>query len=1017
MLAKDRVRRFCRKASSIETCFVLVCMITVAAPISAAAAEAGQFERKRIENIEYLPAQVLDPADLAKAQPLKIGQPLRGADVADAIDRLFATGNFEDIAVEAMPGKDSGSVVVRFVTKLAWFVGGAGVQGKVNSPPNRGEIHSAGQFALGTPFHNEDISRATGNIKRLLQSNGFYEAEVTPQVERDDTAQQVFITVHVREGKRSKYMMPVIEGDTKLADNTILRATGWRIPLIHWWRQVTEARTSRGIQRVLKKYQGENRLTASVELQKLDPQPKHRVQPHLNIHAGPTVKLETIEAKVSNRVLKRYVPVFQEHAVDNDLLVAGKRNLQDYFQSQGYYDSTVDFRIVPPQNDVETIQYVVSKGQRFKLARVEVTGNHYFDAATIRERMFIQPAAFNQRRGRYSEAFRRKDEENITALYNSNGFRDAKVAIIVNRNYHGKADQVSATVTIAEGQQWLVGKLDITGVIQGDREALLARVASIAGQPFAEVTLASDRDRILTWYFEHGFPNATMKVSWQDAATPLHVDVFYSVVEGEKEFVRGVLTSGLRTTRQSLVDQAITMKPGDPLSPVEETQIQQRLYNLGIFARVDTAIQNSDGATDHKYVLFNFDEANRYTLSAGIGAQVARFGQPSSQSLGSPGGSTGFSPQVSLNLSRLNFLGLGHTVTLRGAYSTIDKMGSVTYYQPRFMNFEGRSLTYSVLYDKELDVRTFSSQREEGSVQLTQQFSKSLTGLFRFAYRRVSVGSVIIPVLLVPQLLQPVRIGILSANIVQDRRDNAANPHRGIYNTADFGVAGRFFGSQRSFARGLLRNATYYALTRNIVLARQTQFGVIVPFAAPMGLTDQQSVPLPERFFGGGADSLRAFPYNQAGPRDTGSALIPGGPVSQATGFPLGGNALFFNNVELRFPLLGENIQGVFFHDMGNVFSTIKDISFRFHQKNLQDFNYTVHAAGLGIRYRTPVGPVRADLAYSINPPAYEGFSGTPQELLRCNPNDPASLQQSFCQSTRQHVSHFQFFFSIGQTF
>ena len=287
----------------------------------------------------------------------------------------------------------------------------------------------------------------------------------------------------------------------------------------------------------------------------------------------------------------------------------------------------------------------------------------------------------------------------------------------------------------------------------------------------------------------------------------------------------------------------------------------------------------------------------------------------------------------------------------------------------------------------------------------------------RFSYRRVGVSNVIIPVLLIPQLTQALRIGIFSANLVQDRRDSSTNPHRGIFNTFDIGLASKYLGSQRSFGRVLLRNATYYRLTNNIVLARQTRFGIIAPFAAPAGLSAEQSVPLPERFYGGGADSLRAFPFNQAGPRDTGAPLVPGGPTSQATGFPIGGNALLFNNVELRFPLLGDNIQGVFFHDMGNVFSSLSDLSFRFRQSNLQDFNYMVHAAGFGVRYKTPIGPVRADLAYSINPPSYEGFAGTPQQLLRCNPNDPVSLQQPFCQVTRQNVSHFQFFFSIGQTF
>jgi outer membrane protein assembly factor BamA len=298
---------------------------------------------------------------------------------------------------------------------------------------------------------------------------------------------------------------------------------------------------------------------------------------------------------------------------------------------------------------------------------------------------------------------------------------------------------------------------------------------------------------------------------------------------------------------------------------------------------------------------------------------------------------------------------------------------------------------------------------------VSQRISKATTILGRFAYRRVSVNNVVIPVLLVPQLLQPVRLGILSANLAQDRRNDPGNPSRGIYNTADVSLSSSVFGSQRSFLRVLLRNATYHQVARNLVFARQTQFGVIAPFAAPAGITAQESVPLPERFFGGGADSLRAVPYNQAGPRDTGAPVVAGGPASAASGFPLGGNALLFNNLELRFPFLGANIGGVVFHDMGNIYSSISKLSPRFSQRDLNDFNYTLQSVGFGIRYRTPIGPVRGDLAYSVNPPSYLGFSGTPLQLLQCGPNNPSL--PSFCTPTRQNVSHFQFFFSIGQTF
>ena len=329
---------------------------------------------------------------------------------------------------------------------------------------------------------------------------------------------------------------------------------------------------------------------------------------------------------------------------------------------------------------------------------------------------------------------------------------------------------------------------------------------------------------------------------------------------------------------------------------------------------------------------------------------------------------------------------------------------------------EDRALTVTGLYDTSRDVRTFSSRREEASVQLSQRLSKPTTASIRFAYRRVSTSNVVIPSLLVPQLLQPVRIGIFSGNVVQDRRDNPADPHKGIYNTVDAGLASGIFGSQRSFVRLLARNATYYRIGKNWVLARQLTFGAILPFHVPSGLDRAEGVPLPERFFGGGSTSNRGFPENQAGPRDIGTPAGVGGTATQPTGFPLGGNALLFNSIELRFPLLGENIGGVLFHDAGNVYRSIGDISVRFHQRNEQDFNYMVQAAGFGIRYKTPVGPVRADFAYSINPPRFVGFKGTIQDLLACNPNASGPLPPA-CVGVPQSISHFQFFFSIGQTF
>jgi outer membrane protein assembly factor BamA len=212
-----------------------------------------------------------------------------------------------------------------------------------------------------------------------------------------------------------------------------------------------------------------------------------------------------------------------------------------------------------------------------------------------------------------------------------------------------------------------------------------------------------------------------------------------------------------------------------------------------------------------------------------------------------------------------------------------------------------------------------------------------------------------------------------------------------MYNTVDAAFASDFWGDVKgTFSRALARNATYHRVTREMVFARQTSFGVMTRLTGA-------DVPLPERFFAGGATSHRGFSENQAGPRDL------------LTGFPIGGKALLMNNHELRFPLLGDNVGGVLFHDAGNVYSTFKEISFRVKQRDLEDFNYMVHALGFGLRYRTPIGPVRIDLAYSINPPRFMGLKGTREQLL-----DPNLGGVEFVE---QRLSKFQFHFSLGQIF
>nr|MDQ2900729.1 BamA/TamA family outer membrane protein [Acidobacteriota bacterium] len=692
-------------------------------------------------------------------------------------------------------------------------------------------------------------------------------------------------------------------------------------------------------------------------------------------------------------------PVYEERTVDRDLLAEGARNLRDELQSKGYFEADVEFKEQAVRDGKEEIDYLINTGRKHRFVDLEIQGNKYFKTGAIRERMYLEPKSFQFRNGRYSEAFVLRDREAITNLYRSNGFRDATVIAMPVDNYKGKVGDIAVTIKIVEGPQWFVSRLEITGGEQLKLGGIRSTLSSSEDQPYSEFNVAADRDTILAYYFQNGFRNATFEWSSKPGTKPNLVDLHYAISEGQQQFVREVIPMGLETTQPKLVYRSFSLNPGDPLSPIRMADTQRRLYDLGIFAKVDMAVQDADGDTKRKFVLYDIEEARRYSITGGVGAEIAQIGGEQAQnSLDNPGGAPGFSPRVSLDVSRINFLGLGRTLSFRSRFSNFQKRGLINYLAPRVLNNPNFDLSFTTLFDDSHDVRTFASKREEGSVQLSQKLSKPTTAFYRFTYRNVSASQLKLDPLLIPLLAQSVRVGLLSGNLIQDRRDDPTDAHKGIYNTLDLSLASKVFGSQTSFFRVLARDATYHRIGKKLVLAREITLGLAPAFGKSRTGDPTDPIPLPERFFGGGGSSSRAFPDNQAGPRDA------------KTGFPLGGSAEFFNNTELRFPLIGENIGGVLFHDMGNVYSSIGKLSFRVRQKDNEDFNYMVHAVGFGIRYRTPIGPVRVDLAYSINPPRFTGFKGTYPELVQCSLNNS-------CVTASQRISHVQYFFSIGQTF
>ncbi len=948
------------------------------------------YEGKIVAEVRFDPEyQPLPAGELRLLVGIQPGQALTSAAVREAIQKLYATGRYDELQVDAILRE--GKVVLTFFTKQNWFISRVSVEG-VDEPPNREQLVSATKFQLGAQYTEKGLSDALQGLQDLLQANGFYSPHIQPLVERFPANDELHVLFLIEPGPRAYYTRPNIAGDPRLPVEDILGATKWK----RWWgllgwKQVTESRTQQGLERVRRAYLKRNFLLARVNLDSLSFNRDYNiVRPDIQVEAGPRVNVTTTGAKLSRGQLKELVPVFQEQSVDQDLLEEGARKITEHFQAQGYFDADVSYKVTDVSKDEENIEYGIVRGDRYKVVHVGITGNTYFDELTIRERMSVIPAGrISARNGRYSQALLNRDINAIEELYRSNGFRDVRVESHVERDYGGRERQVAVFLKIIEGPQWFVNSLDISGVDLQLYAYVQSMLTSTEGQPYSAFNIATDRDNILNFYFDNGYPDASMEVTATASTREHMMDVKYTVHERRRLYIRDVEINGLSATRPSLVMSRIRLVPGSPLSLSSMVLSQRRLYDLGIFAKVDMALQNPLGQTREKRVLYQFEEASRYSFNAGVGAEFGRIGGGTTN-LSSPAGASTFAPRILLGFSRLNFLGLGHTVGLQTRFSTLQKRAIVNYLAPQFQDRENLNLTLTALYDDSRNVNTFTSRRLEGSVQLGQRFSRAFAAQYRLVFRRVSTSDVKILEGLIPLFSQAVRVGFAGTSLIYDHRDDPINATRGYYASVDVSLATRGLASQTEFGRVLGRNSSYYRVGRDVVLSRNTTFGYI-------GNYGSSDIPLPERFFAGGATSHRAFPENQAGPRDL------------VTGFPIGGRALLFNQTEIRFPFIGNNLGGVIFHDAGNVYSGLGDISFRFKQRNDQDFDYMVHAVGFGVRYRTPIGPVRLDFAYGINSPAFVGYKGSITDLIN-NPPKPGD-------QVPQRISHFQFHFSLGQAF
>ena len=997
----------------------------------------------RVEKIEYQGVTFASKNPLPGELAQRVGQPLDPAKVTASVRRLFASGRYRDIRVD---GERAGSgVTLIYAGTPRYFVGRVSIEG-VKSDRLASLLEYATKLNPGSAFAASDIDAGTESVRQSLASNGYFQAKITAKTTLDEANSQVNATYTVDIGPQARVGNVTLEG--KDPGFTIQEFRNKA--KLKQGKKVNRETVSTALSRLRSQYEKRDRLeaTASLRQQTYNPSRK-QVDYDFSASQGPLVKVTVEGAKLSTSRLKLLVPVYQEGTVDNDLLNEGTFNIRDYLFREGYFDATVTVKVVGAGTPSESVVYSVDKGMKRKVASVTISGNKYFDTDLLKERMQVQRADLYLRNGRYSPALMKSDVDSILALYRANGFDKATIATStkdLDTSKSGgklKVPEIAVVVTISEGPQQKFGTVTLTGAVDSRVKDIRTLMNAQPGQPYSLITLSGDRDAILDYYLSHGFAQARVEVKQkQSASDPAKMDVTLNVIEGEQVFVDKVLLSGIVHTKPSVVDKQVTVHAGDPLDQSALLDTQRNLYGLALFNEVNTAVQNPEGDDPLKNVLLQLTEARRWDFTYGFGfeaetgtPQEGKINPASAILLGlSPdatyqqNGKAGVSPRVSLDVSRINLRGTDESLTLHTTYGLLEEVATLTFQNPHFRGRKDLSNSVSGGYSNVQNISTFQASTLQADFRISQKVKATDTFIYNFVYRRVAVNPATLQVSanLIPQLSQPVRVGGPGITWFHDTRDpGPLDATRGSYTSVQEFFATSKFGSEANFSRTDVTNSSYYAMGKHkYVLARNTRMGFESTFGANPNIGSQScggvlletnascnAVPLPERLYAGGATSHRGFGINDAGPRDL------------QTGYPVGGNAVFVNSTELRLPpftlpYVGDNLSFVLFHDMGNVFTHVSDMfpSFtHFHQPDQQtcanlgsvafpfgtcNFNYFSHAVGLGLRYKTPVGPIRVDFSYNLNPPVY-----------------PVIYDFNGAAPYEGQAPHFNFFFSIGQAF
>lgn len=796
------------------------------------------------------------------------------------------------------------------------------------------------------PLSEEQVLRSHYALQKLYADNGYRQARVRLEVVPDPFGGRRVLRFHLDPGERFVLGEVRLSGELGDLDHKALLAENHSRP----GRPYTRSRALADVDRLREALADRGYLQARAQppIDIEDPE-SHRVHLVFPLDMGRPMEVEVVgatERKLRKLGLLRFL---RDPSLDPTLIDQSCQRIADHYQRRGYFLADVQCQEAPGQEalgqESRRLRIAIEPGEKMLLETIDFSGNERIEDDALRTFMGTGVARrFRPGSGRLVDLDLEKDLANLRSYYLLEGFLDAEVGTPrIDRD----GNHLALEIPIHEGERRRVVELSWIGNRNLDADTLSDTIPLRSGGPYHPVLLEETVNNLRTVYEDRGFRDVTIepRLDWNETGTLVDIDLV--IHEGQRSELDRVILRGHHHTRPQVIRRTLGFEGGDVISRRRLLEAERDLYRLGIFSRVDVDFAPSSDLGPRRDVVVRLEEGSRWRLGYGV-------------SYHSDDGLGGL-----FSVVRNNLRGRGDRFQLDARGNQAERRFRLILDQPSLFS-TNVPITF-ILFRQEERRPLFQVNDTGAQISLSKELGSLRLGVL-YDYRRVglltdAVDFADLDLIDLDREDREVELSSLTPNLFIDRRDDPLDPRDGWSTNLQLELAFPFLDAEANFLKLFWQQTHYRTLGRFGGLAFSLRLGAIeglddtlepdplVPPALPSA-----RIPVSERFFAGGRTSHRAYERDQLGVRDGTLVPLEGGGLVE-----VGGNGLFVLNLDYRFPISGD-FGGTFFFDLGNVWADWRDF----------DVDQLRPGAGLGLRYASPIGPIRFEMGWKLDRQDFE---------------------------------------------